>query len=80
MSKLCCFPLSETPEVNVKMNCVSTCCASELRDNVRGDILDSVHDIKDGIEHDSVSCCCKKKKSSKVKQRGGETKIKDKDE
>ena len=33
MQKLCCFPCNETPNVNVEMKCISTCCASKLANN-----------------------------------------------
>ena len=31
MQRLCCFPLSETPEVNMKVKCISSCCASDVK-------------------------------------------------
>lgn len=61
MQKLCCFPLNETPDVNVKVNCVSTCCASDLKANVEDTTCnDSIKPVK---EHKKRSCCCMKKRS-----------------
>ena len=77
MNRLCCFPLSEPPEVTVKVNCVSTCCASEMRSKE-----EFVSDIANGASHveRSNKCCCgKKRKSSKpqAKDEGKNMKLKD---
>ena len=60
MQKLCCFPLNETPEVSVKVNCVSTCCASDLKANVEDTPYnESAKPVK---AHKKRSCCCMKKR------------------
>ena len=66
MQKLCCFPFNETPEVNVKMNCVSTCCASDLKSNVEDTSCNE--SLKPVKEHKKRSCCCKKKRSFSIPQ------------
>ena len=65
MSKLCCFPLSEVPEIDVNVNCVSTCCASDTKshdnvDNVSCTDLGNSEPIKE-----KRSCCCFKRRPSK---------------
>lgn len=65
MSKLCCFPLSEVPEFDVNVNCVSTCCASDAKsrdnvDNVSCTDLEYSDPIKE-----KRSCCCLKRQRSK---------------
>lgn len=62
MNKLCCFPLNEPPEVNVKVHCVSSCCASDLnaKDEVDCNVSQSVSQAK----HSNTYCCCKKRRSS----------------
>ena len=63
MSKLCCFPLNEPPEVNVKVHCISSCCASDLKtkDEDPFTMPENVPQVK----HSNTTCCGKKRKRSK---------------
>ena len=59
MNKLCCFPLNEPPEVNVNVNCISSCCASEMKskENTLHDFAENDSPVKR-----SNKCCCGKKR------------------
>lgn len=72
MNKLCCLPLTETPEVRVKVNCISSCCASDIkRDDDDEDENDGDNGNKDVMkparsrEKSKKSCCGKKRLFSK---------------
>ena len=72
---MCCLPLSEPPEVTVRMNCVSACCASEL-DTQEEDVV--CHDNNTLSKRSSKCCCGKKRKTfksqAKEEVRSGEVK------
>lgn len=64
MNKLCCFPLSETPEMAVKVNCISTCCASETKtDHDSAKEIENESEAK--VDRASTFCCGKKHKTFK---------------
>ena len=79
MHKLCCVPLSETPEVGIKVNCISSCCASDVKskDNDshvnEADIID-VTTVQKPVrkEKRKKSCCGKKRLFFKSQAKGGE--------
>ena len=70
MQKLCCIPFNETPEINVRLNCVSTCCTSndmkrkasvKMKDvfdgsNVKGGKKSYDNDKEEDIV--MKTCCC----------------------
>ena len=63
MQRLCCFPLSETPEVNVKVKCISSCCASDVKtEQETNESQETVTRLR------KRSCCCKKKRISSKSQ------------
>ena len=82
MQKFCCFPCSETPNVDVDVKCISTCCGSQVADslNQRGmDSVDCTDNAKtnniDNIDNfteqgcDSTKCSCfnfLKRRSAKI--------------
>ena len=61
MSRLCCLPLNEPPEVNVKVSCISSCCASEMetKDDIACNTSENVSHVKR-----SNKCCCGKKRKT----------------
>ena len=61
MNKLCCMPLSEPPEVNVKLNCISSCCASEMKS--KDDISCSTAEETSHVKRSNKCCCGKKRKT-----------------
>ena len=63
MNKLCCLPLSEPPEMNLKVNCVSSCCASETK--TKDDDWDNTSQHADEVARTSKCCCGKRRKTSK---------------
>lgn len=68
MQRFCCIPFNESPDVNVKMNCVSTCCASDLKSKENIDYND---DVKPETSYKKHSCCCKKKRSKSQANKKG---------
>ena len=64
MQRFCCFPLNETPDITVRMNCISTCCASDTKaqdDNTNDKSLELVRK-----ERKRSCCSTKKRKTSKT--------------
>ena len=60
MQRFCCFPFNETPEINVRMDCISTCCASDTKTEDTN--------VSDNTEHSigrekKRSCFCKKRRT-----------------
>lgn len=74
MNKLCCFPLNEPPEVNVKVNCVSACCASEMK--AEDEVSSVIANKLPHVERSNKCCCGKKRKSSQAKYMQREEKLK----
>ena len=68
MQRFCCFPLNETPNINVKMDCISTCCASDA--NTQEGVDDDVNDqSQKPIKREKKrSCCCKKRRTTSNSQ------------
>ena len=64
MSKLCCFPLSETPEFDVNVNCVSTCCASDTKSRDNVDNVCATELENPVLKREKQSCCCFKRQPS----------------
>lgn len=80
MNKLCCLPWTDTPEVTVKVNCVSSCCASEVKNDDDDDVVDGVSADERSVNKEKKSCCGKKRKFSKSHAKGAkkeEGKLKD---
>lgn len=67
MNKLCCFPLTETPEMKLKVNCISTCCASEMTTENEHELSceNSSGDKAVRLERTSTFCCGHTKKTIK---------------
>ena len=63
MNKLCCLPLGETPGVNVRLNCVSSCCASEME--TKDDISCNTAENMSHVKRSSKCCCGRKRKTFK---------------
>ena len=72
MQRLCCFPLSETPEINVKVKCISSCCASDVKTE-----QDSSEVQESNTHVRKRSCCCKKKRMSSKSQANVEGRVSD---
>ena len=70
MQRLCCFPLSETPEVNAKVKCVSSCCASDVKTE-----QDANETQETGTRVRKRSCCCKKKRIPSKSQANVEDRV-----
>ena len=71
MQKLCCIPLNETPEIDVRLNCISTCCTKngvnrkaslKKKDIVDGSNIKSEKQRCDDKEEEEdivmKTCCC----------------------
>ena len=69
MQKLCCFPCSETPSMDVDVKCVSTCCGSGLSDslNQENDTVENktVEKVTTNLDDNccnrnfaKTACCC----------------------
>ena len=70
MQKLCCIPFSETPEIAVRLNCVSTCCTKngvnrkascKEKDIVDGSNVKNEKQICANDEEEDIklkACCC----------------------
>lgn len=63
MNKLCCIPLNEPPEMNVKVNCISSCCASETK--TKDSDWNEASGPRDQVKRTSKCCCGKKRKTLK---------------
>jgi hypothetical protein len=55
--------LTETPEVRVKVNCISSCCASDVRRRRNSD-NDDDEDNTDGVDVERKPTCREKSKKS----------------
>ena len=69
MQKFCCFPLNDPPDINVKVNCTSACCASDMTSNL--DIPDNVNELQRNgkVYKKKQSCCCRKRRSHANKEK-----------
>lgn len=67
MNKLCCLPFTETPEMNMKVNCTSTCCASEMtaKDEHELSFEKSSGDKTAELERKFTFCCGQTKRTFK---------------
>lgn len=73
MNKLCCLPFADNPDVNVKVNCVASCCASEITDSVKENHCVKHNENNDDVDSQSVKTnkfcfCCKKRSHAKEKE------------
>ena len=60
MQKLCCFPLSDPPNINVTMKCTSACCASKMTSS-KSHIPSLSKSVSADSDTQNTSCCCKTK-------------------
>ena len=61
MQKLCCFPLSDPPNINVTMKCTSACCASKMTSS-KSHIPSLSKSVSADSDTQNTSCCCKTKR------------------
>ena len=87
MQKLCCFPCSETPSIDVDVKCISTCCASSLENSLNQESQakgvvekDQAKTSEQDEDYLKASCCCanvKRQKSNPIDQCKTEVPIQD---
>ena len=64
MQKFCCFPCSETPNMNIDIKCVSTCCGSSVSDSLnqenKAKEIVQANSNNNSCEEDfaKATCCC----------------------
>ena len=62
MKKVCCFPLSESPDYNATVTCTSACCASKMTECKSH--TSALSKRSDSVEYEieNIYCCCKTKR------------------
>ena len=73
MSKFCCCPDPELPDITVNVTCA--CCESQIDDHQVNDSSSlDISEEQPEKEEDTICCCCfKRKRHAKLKKKKGES-------